>query len=231
MSKITVTTANICSNPVRKLSVVRERIHQAAARPGIVFGQEITTPGYPKAWRQIMRGTGRRTYRSGVEVPISLPAKRWTALGTERHRVHGGLEHISPARFFTVVRARRSTGEPVAFVNCHPVSKPGRSTRAGWRQARWDEYHAAVSRRVAVLHMAGYTVVVGGDLNHGDPPPFHPAQRNLINRGLDHLYVVPAEGMRVIVRRRRVIKRTRLMDHPILTAAFDLEPDPREETR
>lgn len=231
MSKITVTTANICSNPVRKLSVVRERIHQAAARPGIVFGQEITTPGYPKAWRQIMRGTGRRTYRSGVEVPISLPAKRWTALGTERHRVHGGLEHISPARFFTVVRARRSTGELVAFINCHPVSRPGRSTRAAWRQARWDQYHAAVSRRVEALRDIGYTVVVGGDLNHKNPPPFHSAQRNLINRGLDHLYVVPASDMRVVVRRRHVLKRTRLMDHPILTVAFDLKPLLTQETR
>lgn len=233
MPTITVTTANICGNPLRPRPFVRKRMRQALRQAGVVFGQEVARSNrwglrrlmhgpadYAEMWRRVAAVHGKVTFGGPHEVPISVP-EGWTV---ESHvvRVHAGRKRVSPERFITIVRCVVG-GQKVAFVNCHPVSKPRRGVpAASWRIARWDEYHARLAALVADLHGQGCTVVFGGDMNKVAVPVVHAAQQLLAQRGLDHLWVVPAAGVRATVTHRHVIGRTALMDHPILTATVEI---------
>lgn len=225
---LTITTANICGNPLRPKRAVRKRMRRAIAQPGVVFGQEVARSNrwrrgnYSAMWHRVARVNGKITAGGPHEVPISVP-EHWQLDGTESVLIHGGKRKVSPARYATIVRATIN-GHRVAFVNCHTVSKPRRGVPASaWRIARWDEYLTRLEAIVASLHESGYTVSFGGDMNKRTVPQVHPAQQVLTESGLDHLWVVPAEGVQIHVLRRRRIARTALMDHPILSATFEIK--------
>lgn len=224
---VRVTTANICGNPLRAKPFVRRRMRRALRQNGAVFGQEIARSNrwrrgnYNAMWHRVAAVFDKRTLGGPREVPISIP-ESWEFLGYEVVHVHDGLRRVSPDRYITVVRALVG-GRMIAFVNCHPVSKPRRGVSASeWRIARWNEYHARLRAIVADLHDRNFTVILGGDMNKSSVPQIHPAQGVAISSGLDHLWYVPAQGVSVTVTHRSKIGRTALMDHPILTANLDL---------
>ena len=229
---ITVTTANVCGNPIRAKAVVRARMTAALSRTGVVFAQEVAASNrfrvgggdYSTLWHRIAAAHHKVTEGGPREVPISLPARHWQLLTQDTVKVHDGLARVSPARYLTSVVARREvTGEVVGFVNAHTVSKPRPGVNhAAWRMARWDEYQAAMVTTVAELIGTCDAVVFGGDLNRVHVPPIHPDQSRLIASGLDHLWIVTRPGWSARVMRTRVQPRTLLMDHPILTATFAL---------
>lgn len=225
--QITVTTANICGNPLRPKRFVRRRMRRALRQPGVTFGQEVAASNrwrrgnYSAMWQRVAGVFGKTTIGGPREVPISVP-KGWEVLSTASHLVHTGRKRVSPNRYITEARCRVG-GQLVAFLNCHPVSKPRRGVpAAAWRIARWNTYESRLAALVAGLHGDGYTVVFGGDMNKARMPVVHPAQQVLIARRLDHLWVVPAGGVTATLTRRRVIGRTLLMDHPILTATIEI---------
>lgn len=234
---ITVTTANICGNPLRARRFVRRRMRRALAHAGGVFGQEVARSNrwglrrrmrwaadYSEAWHRVAAVYNKLTVGGPREVPISAP-KGWESLGWDSIKVHSGKRRVSPARYITVARYVVG-GRKVAFVNCHPPSKPRRGVPfSRWRISRWNLYISKLADIVAELHSEGYTVTFGGDMNKRRRaiPQIHPDQELLISAGLDHLWAVPAEGMTVRVTRRRKVGRTALMDHPILTATFELQ--------
>lgn len=226
---ITVTTANICGNPLRLKRFVRRRMRRALSRHGVTFGQEVARSNrwrrgnYSAMWRAVAGVYGKSTFGGPHEVPISVP-DGWEVAGARTVLVHRGRARVSPARYITEVRCVVG-GRLVAFLNCHPVSKPRRGVpAASWRIKRWAAYHRRLRAMTSNLHGRGYTVVVGGDMNKRAPaiPKIHPAQMSLIHSGLDHLWVVPADGVRVRVTHRSKVGRTALMDHPILTATLEI---------
>lgn len=224
---LTVTTANICGNPLRAKRFVRRRMRRALHQNGAVFGQEVARSNrwrrgnYNAMWRRVADVLGKQTFGGVREVPVSVP-DGWEVISSDSIEVHGGLKRVSPARYITVVRCVVG-GRLVAFVNCHPVSKPRRGvSSSAWRIARWNEYHDRLSAVVGDLHERSFTVVFGGDMNKKDVPTVHPRQQALVQAGLDHLWAVPAEGVALTTTHRSKIGRTALMDHPILTATVTL---------
>lgn len=229
MGLLTVTTANICGLPLRPLPAVRARVEQAAAFGGVVFGQELAleNPGYRETWRDVMSRERRHTYGRTEDV-IAVPVELLDVEHATIH-VHDGLANVSPARFITQVTGTLPTGERVAFLNCHPVSKPRWGvTHARWRIAHHQLYLARLAQHVRYLHLEHRTVVYGGDMNATARKlggwRVHAGQVQLVGRGLDHLWVLPAAGYDVAVHSRDVVRRTRLMDHPILSATLELTP-------
>lgn len=233
--RITITTANITGNPMRARVFVRRRMRRALKQSGVVFGQEGARSNrwglrrllrraadYSEMWRRVAAHHGKATYGGPHEVPISVP-ESWTVLAHRVVKVHAGLRRVSPARFINVVRAEVG-GYRVAFVNIHAVSKPRPGYFASrWRMRMWDLYIQRLGEIVAELVDEGFTVTYGGDPNKRDLPQIHPRELVLIHSGLDHLRVVPAEGVEATVVSRSKVGRTALMDHPILTATFELE--------
>jgi hypothetical protein len=225
--RLTITTANICGNPLRPKWAVRKRMRLALAQPDVVFGQEVARSNrwqgdnYSAMWSRVASVASKVTFGGPHEVPISVP-KGWDVLSTATHLVHTGRKRVSPNRYITEVRCQVGD-QQVAFLNCHPVSKPRRGVpAASWRISRWDEYHTRLAALVAELHGAGFTVIFGGDMNKVAVAVVHPAQQVLTARGLDHLWAVAAAGTTVTVIQRRAISRTVLMDHPILSATIEI---------
>lgn len=229
---ITVTTANICGNPIRAKVAVLKRMEQALSRDGVVFGQEVAAynkfrvpprGNYSHAWHRIAAEHSKVTEGGGHEVPVSIP-KTAILVSAESRFMHGGRKMVSPSRYATIVKTQID-GHNVAFVNCHTVSKPRRGvSAAAWRIMQYNLYLSKLADIVAELHTEGYTAIFGGDMNHAAPLPreFHADQHVLIERGLDHLWIVPAEGVQWAASNRITTPRTALMDHPILTVTVTL---------
>lgn len=227
MTQLTVTTANICGNPLRARPAVRKRMRRALARAGATFGQEVARSNrwrrgnYSTLWHRIARRAGKATVGGSREVLLSFPTS-WPVSSAMVDEVHGGRRGVSPARYIAVACVLVD-GVRVALVNCHPVSKPRRGVPASaWRIARWAQYHARLVELVDQLVDEGYTVVVGGDMNRRKVPVIHARQRTLVRSGLDYLWIVPAAGVSVVGVHTRKIGRTILMDHPILSATVEL---------
>lgn len=231
MAAISVTTANVCGNPLRPKAVVRRRMRRALRIAGVTFGQEIARSNrwrrgnYASAWRAVAWGEDKHTFGTRHEVPISLDLDIWDVQAHDTEKAHEGKAHVSPARYITWVAAKRHTGEQVAFVDCHPPSKPRRGVPfSRWRIEHWNIYFDLLCEIVERLSSESYTVVFGGDMNKRRRaiPQVHRDQRLLVSSGLDHLWVVPAAGATVRIRKPRKVRRTVLMDHPILTGRFYL---------
>lgn len=221
---VQVTTANICGNPLRPKRAVRKRMKRALHISGVTFGQEVArsnrwrTNNYSEMWHHQANEANKETFGGPHEVPISVP----DAVEVTEHEsvlVHKGKARVTPARYYTQVIAAVD-GHVVAFINCHTISKPYLSR---WRRLHWNLYIDKIKTVVASLHTQGITVVVGGDMNRRKVPTIHPSQRTLVSSGLDHLWVVPAEKTFVNNVSTSKIARTVLMDHPILTANFNLK--------
>lgn len=227
MTQLTVTTANICGNPLRARPAVRKRMRRALALAGATFGQEVARSNrwrrgnYSVLWHRIAGDRHKITIGGGHEVPVSFP-EAWPLDDSLVVKVHAGRRRVSPARY--IVEARVIVdGVRVALVNCHPVSKPRRGVpSSSWRIARWAQYHARLVALVAQAVDDGYTVIAGGDMNRRKVPVIHARQRTLIRSGLDHLWIVPAAGVSVVGVHTHKVGRTVLMDHPILSATVEL---------
>lgn len=226
---ITIASANVCANPKRRQKNVRTRIRQAMRAAEVTFGQEITPLRYRLAWR-IESARQGKTYKGlGTEVPISVPWRLWKLRAAYSSRVHGGLRKVSPSRYFTAVAGRRG-GYDVALIDVHTVSKGysgarHRATQWAWRNNRLALYWKRLDAEIERFHDKGYTVIVGGDCNWPGAPAPHPGAEVVTASGLDHLWVIPADGIRVTVSARANIpaaKRSLGMDHPILVGAVTL---------
>lgn len=229
---ITITTANICGNPIRPKAIVRKRMNRALSNPGVTFGQECAAynkfripprGNYSRAWHRLAERHNKITEGGGHEVPISLDAT-FKIVNAESRFIHAGKKFVSPNRFATIVKTTIG-GQKVAFVNCHTVSQPRLSVFFGkWRIANWNLYLNKLEQIISELHTEGFTTVFGGDMNAplDAIPVVNPKEHLLISRGLDHLWVVPAEGVTCAIASKSVVPRTVLMDHPILTASFVL---------
>lgn len=231
MTNVTVTTANICGNPIRARRAVRKRMRQALQFTGVTFGQEVAQSNhfrigrgnYSHAWHGIATSLGKTTEGGPKEVPISLP-RDYEVLSAEARLMHKGKRMVSPNRFATIVTTIHGY-QKVAFVNCHTVSKPRRWVPfSRWRIKNFNIYLDKLSGIVEELHSQGFTVVFGGDMNHKSPMPvkIHLNQRVLVSSGLDHLWIVLAKSVALEHVNHTSISRTALMDHPILTVSFDL---------
>lgn len=239
MATFDIVTSNVCGNPIRAKAAVRARIRRAM-RLGppistVNFGQELAgsnkfrvpprSGNYAETWADIALALGRKSYGKPHEVPVAVP-KGWKVLSQSTRQLHGGKRRVSPARFVTIVVVRFEDGLEVTFANCHTVSKPRRGVpAASWRIAHYATYLGKLGEIVAEQHAQGRTVVFGGDMNHRAKglPQIHPYQRVIVSSGLDHLWYVPAGGHRVTVSHHRRIRRTALMDHPILAATLKVE--------
>lgn len=232
-------TANICGNPRRPFAAVYSRIRSAAAvggRGAVVVGQEISPTnltstrarkGWPRRysaiWRRVMRNHGRVTFQGVTEIPISVPrSSSWRRVRSLRQMLHRGLAAVSPARFATLLaEVHTPTGIKVATVAKHPVSKPRKGvSRSAWRIRSYSTDTKKTRKLVAMWRAKGYTVVVLGDLNKTTAESYGAGQRSVHHRGLDHILVLPAAGVKVQVLHRSVIPASGGMDHPILAATL-----------
>lgn len=229
-AEFTVTTANICGNPIRPRAAVRARMDKALSHPGVVFGQECAASNkfrvppvgnYSHAWHRIATAHGKATEGGAHEVPVSLDSA-FAVVGANVELMHLGKRGVSPNRFATIVKTTVG-GHSVAFINCHTVSQPRLNVPFGrWRVRMFQVYIAKLAAKIAELHGEGFTVVFGGDMNHPAPLHVYPGQQILIERGLDHLWIVPADGTSFTVTGKQVTPRTALMDHPILSVSVQL---------
>jgi hypothetical protein len=222
-----VTTANICGNPLRPKRAVRKRMRRALTQNGVVFGQEVAASNrwrrgnYSAMWVRVANALKKMTYGEPHEVPISLPVGV-EVIGSVVILVHKGKKRVSPNRYITVVKSEFND-KKVAFVNCHPVSKPRRGVpNSAWRIQHWNLYHQKLVEVVNELSLQGNSVIFGGDMNKKVVPEIHPRQQTLVESGLDHLWIVPAENLLVSGVHITKIRRTLMMDHPILSASFNL---------
>lgn len=223
-----VTTANIKCNPQMRQAFVDSDIRHVRNIPGIIMGQEIEIPRYKVAWQRLMRGKGKTTRGIAQECPISIPTKNWTLIGdVEIRLMHHGKKHTSPNRYVTVQKAqRKSDGLKVAFMNTHMVSGAFTSKfklNKAWRKQRWWEHWRAMVKWIAELISEGWTVILGGDFNKTNLPDIY-GQIELAHHGLDHLLLIPADG--IVVGHVQVSSLTAKngmhTDHPILSARFPI---------
>lgn len=212
----------------------------------VADAQRAERLGRPRPWRAILwqeigeaedhvdvrRALGR-TWQHANEAspnPLSLTAG-WRVLETGRHKLHGGLAHVSPSReaSWAVIQPKRPhhAVKPLALVGVHYVSgafsHPGQRAEE-WRRGHWDIGHAAHGDLVRTFNAEGLTVVGGGDFNRrGEVPDLSPACRWVAGSGYDHLYVSQAKGgTRVHLRRSIVTKAGLHTDHPAVSAVLDL---------
>lgn len=228
----TVFVANIKSNPLMPAEYVRSDISTLFARAGerkaiAVFGAEIvaTPPYYRRAWRRLGRAHRFRFF-AGDEVPISLAMDDVvTTLSVLRHVLHlltRGIALVSPNRYSNVLRTRLG-GFKVAFVNTHLNPQAASASHPEQLAAQL----AKVKATVGVLLRAGFTVVIGGDLNHvakvvwaADQVQLLPLVGSMSERDLQ-LAVIPAAGVRVTAVDHGDVDQVHT-DHPIRWASFEL---------
>lgn len=219
MTDYAATTANICALPIRPQVFVRMRVRRAMRQSMVCYFQEIEPPRYKRAVRNAARKYKRGFTGLDSEVPMAYRTDLLTLISGGAERVHGGLDHVSPSRYANVSKFMHVTGQKVAYIDCHTVSKPRKGVdHAAWRMKMWyTEYIPWLRKRIAELHAEGFDVIVGGDMNNNHVPLLHADQVLIASSGLDHLWVIPAAGRKVVNHSKQVIKRTRLMDHPIVT--------------
>jgi hypothetical protein len=239
---LTVNTANIRGLPEQRYIFVRNRIRRAITQGGIegitclqeCSPNNITKSRFKRNRKRYAvivaaeaKRAGKVVFGGGTEIPIVLSTKIWDVDGHEVFDVHGGMAHVSPDRDINrVLATHRRANVPVEVDNGHPVSKghyPAwkRGIKAlGWRIARLSDYMAAEAAFAERSHKAGRLHVFAGDLNDPTPERIHAHQVGLNNQGLDHIVAVPAPGHRITGVVRGSVRKTKQMDHPILSARF-----------
>lgn len=86
----------------------------------------------------------------------------------EYHLAHKGVAKVTPHRGTFVVKGRfRKTGRKAAFVVEHRINSWWKNERGekAFRAKCWVEHTGLTLSIIGVLHMDGYVVFAGGDLN------------------------------------------------------------------
>lgn len=231
MTQLTITTANVRSNPIQRRAAVRRRIAQAMGLGGVVFGQELSGRKRPHGAKLTYLGLfvsfahdrGKLPLAGHYQTPVAIPEHFFTQLSTTYVSVHGARPSPgTPERGIVCVRARSLDGRALAFVNVWPINKPGRGSRPEVRRQLWDSYWAKLVDLVGQLHREGRDVVIAGDFNSNKLPGGF-AYVIAARRGYDHVLVSVAKPTtRVRVTARRFKSRTVAMDHPIVNVTLVL---------
>jgi hypothetical protein len=217
-----------------KKQAIQSRLNEVVRLMGtgknaVAGGQEIETDLHDAIWNAAMKAAGFETYGQESECPLSLDTDEWTKISVKVHTVHGGKTGISPHRVITEVHAtNKDDGLTYTFLVCHPVSKPDDETadEHEWRAKVWDLYFSTLKTLVATNYALGRNTVILADLNKSKVPKVHPQAVTLIESGLDHIYLIPAPGVRVTVEATQSLPPTenKQMDHPVLKAKVTLTP-------
>lgn len=194
---------------------VEADVRTARAMGGVIFFQEIGEQEDVEAIRsQLGPGYAVLHTRPACSTPIAFNTKYWEIApqemlpeGIENQGIaemHKGAAWASPTRrvVWVVLKRRNKTGRGrklrlACFMNTHFVSgawnrKPKR--RKAWRKVQWEIHWAKMQALVCSFYNAGITVIFGGDFNRLAVKPFHPAQRWLVNGGIDKIGVLEAPG-------------------------------------
>lgn len=218
-------TINVKSNPLMRQSRVESDIALGVALGGVGFWQEIAPSRYKAALARRAREVGCSVYGLEVECPVTLRDAYWQVDEHDvyEHKMHGGLAHVSQARYSVVVKARARQGprqRKTAFVGKHMVSKafsnePKILPTKAWRQEHWNIDHAKTVEIVAELVAEGYDVVMGMDANRTITrmPKFHPGQVIVAANGIDGIIAVPAFGSILASGLPRVMGEGHFTDH------------------
>lgn len=219
-------TINVKSNPLMRQSRVDSDIALGLTLGGVGFWQEFAPQRYKASLARQAHQAGCSVYGLEVEVPITLRDDFWTVEdhGVIEHKMHGGLAHVTPTRYTTVVKARPGPlgrgHRKTAFVNKHPVAG-GWSSKSHFlptrkqRQQFWAVDYAKTVEIVAGVHDEGYDIVLGADFNHpvSSMPKFHPNQFVGASHGIDGIIAIPAKGHTVSFGTPRVIGVGHFTDH------------------
>lgn len=233
---VTVAVGNVRGFPVMPHAAVVSDISALFAfalrsRADAVFGAEIIDPPayYRSSWRASGRNHGYR-YFAGDETPISIRARRGaTFVAHGLHLLTRGIARVSPNRYCNVVKVRIPAGSgwfKVAFVNTH--LNPQAASKSHPEQIR--EQVQLVTMRAADLRRRGWTVVLGGDLNHVKRVVWGPGQVDCLPPAPDmatadlQVAVLPAAGVTAHALRSDSVPASRLhTDHAFRSATIRLE--------
>lgn len=233
---VTVVLANIKGFPVMPATAVRSDLDKVftfadRVRATAVYGAEIINPPayYRGGWRAHGRAHGYRFF-AGDETPISIKARRGaTPVAHALHLLTRGIARVSPNRYCNVVKVRIPAGSrwlKVAFVNIHPNPQAAAKTHPEQIRLQVD----LVTARVASLRRNGWTVLVGGDVNHVSHVTWGagqvdtlPSSRDMATADLQ-LAALPSGGVTAHALRTDSVPATHLhTDHPLRSATVRLE--------
>jgi hypothetical protein len=231
---LVVALGNFCSNPVYPAGKIKQDMKSMfSLHPDVTLSCEVAPASYRKRLRKVAHHHGHDVYGIAkatpgdgrTENPITI-GQRLAVTGTPHTiRLSNGRAKITPDRDMTIVRTHTPAAHKLAFIGAHLVSEAWthQDATTAWRRATWNQEHDRIKAKVAHLHQLGWTVIVGGDLNHPDPVTWHKNQVLAVNRGLMQLAVIPAHGITAHVGALDVIGVRKLTtDHPIIAAPITL---------
>lgn len=142
-------------------------IRHAASLGGIVLWQEIDTGRYKQAVRDL--GPEWEHSFAGGGLVISWKAAHYELVKRGAVMTHPGRARVTPNRYVQwVVLRRRSTKIEFAVLNTQAISggwSKGWRPTTRWRREMWAKHMAALEQAVTRLHVRGYPVIGGGDMN------------------------------------------------------------------
>lgn len=232
MSTLTVALANIKSVPRMSAAQVDSDIAALfklakTEHADAVFGAEIAFANYRKSWRKRGKAADYKPYGLPRECPVSL--HRGVKVKAVSRLLSSGIAKVTPNRYATVVKERETK---VAYIATHLVSR--------WQDyARKDATHAKrvalaqreiakIKRRIKRLHIKGWTVVIGGDLNALTEVKWHAGQVQVLPVAggnlakMMQLAVIPAAGVKVTPGKHGNKSAGLHTDHPFRFATFTL---------
>lgn len=193
-----VAVGNVRNNPPMPQASVVHDIDLLFHQGQVVLACEIGIGRYKEYFATAAGASGRKVFHLGTADPVAVPCS-WPETYGESHRLTKGLAGVNPSRYFNAVFR---PGAHMVYVSTHFTNgawndklKPSKL----WRKWAWRKQEAKAAALVAGWHDAGWTVVIGGDMNRMQPPKFHAEQRTVLSDALMHLVVVPAGGQRVVV--------------------------------
>lgn len=233
---IRAAVGNFQSLPVHSKKLIRADMRKMfTLDPDVTFSCEIKPATYRSALRVVARrhghpavyGLAKDTAGDGrTENAITLGHRLSLHAPAHTRRLSDGLAKVTPNRDMTIVRTVTPAGLRVAHVATHLVSggwSEHTDSTTAWRRATWHAEADRIRAKVQQLHDHGWSVLVGGDLNHPHAVTWHADQITAANQGLMQLAVIPAKGIRAHVGPLSIIPADRLTtDHPIIAAPVTL---------
>lgn len=213
-ASFTAVAANIRSYPAMSRRHYRHDIARLTRIRGhkVVLGTEIMRRHRERAlWRALWRSHGYWLAGGSTENHEALTGavRRVTASSTRIAAKAAGPD--SPPRYLTITKGVLD-GRPLAALDTHLTNGCFPHNRDRWwypARCRTNDRERAVIRRIADrLHWAGWTVLVGGDMNTHQRIRWGARQQS-VDSGVMQLAILPAPHVRVHVDDVRVIRARR----------------------
>jgi hypothetical protein len=157
----------------------------------LIAWSEVDTPTASRRLHRAMRSAGWGTIGLEHEIPISFRTRDWHLGKWDVERVHGGLAHVSPARFITWASlTHKTTDQKVRMIGTHMVSgafnQNTHEKGEKWRRDMWDRHYQRLND---LCHLwAGETLILAGDLNRQRGFTFHGLER-ADPGSVDHIWI------------------------------------------